>query len=439
MFPALPRRDAGAAATEVLAAALAAREDFAENDHIPAGYTYLGQFIDHDITFDPVSLLQRDNDPSALADFRTPRFDLDSVYGSGPADQPYLYDWDGPKQLRGVKLLLGASPGLNGKGTIPDLPRNAQERAVIGDGRNDEHVIIAQLHLLFLRFHNRIVDDLRDGGSGLDGMDLLEEARRRVRWHYQWIVAHEYLPLIADTAAADTPRRHFTWREEPFMPVEFSGAAFRFGHSMVRLSYRTRDGGETVHIVGTGGRPGGQLGGFRRVPAELEVQWHHFFALPDHEAPQKSMRINEVLSTPLRALPPDGAALARLNLQRGRALGLPAGADVARAMGTEPLTADELWARTHIGDTAARRALSDATPLWFYLLREASIKAGGKRLGPVGAGIVSEVLNGLLDGDPQSFRRQWPRWRPEYAGANGEFRMADLVAFTNAPAKRRSS
>ena len=51
---------------------------------VPAGYTYLGQFIDHDITFDPVSSLQRQNDPNALHNFRTPRFDLDSLYGAGP-------------------------------------------------------------------------------------------------------------------------------------------------------------------------------------------------------------------------------------------------------------------------------------------------------------------------------------------------------------------
>src|SRR5205809_988902 len=61
-----------------------------QDSWLAAGYTYLGQFIDHDITFDPASSLQRDNDPDSLVDYRTPRFDLDSVYGRGPLDQPYL-------------------------------------------------------------------------------------------------------------------------------------------------------------------------------------------------------------------------------------------------------------------------------------------------------------------------------------------------------------
>ena len=429
MFPALPRRDAGAAATEALASALTAISDNNENRSIPAGYTYLGQFIDHDITFDPVSQLQRDNDPSALVDFRTPRFDLDSVYGSGPAAQPYLYDWSGPRALRGVKLLVGSSPAPHGAPAIADLPRNAQERALIADGRNDEHLILAQLHLLFLRFHNRVVDHLREHHSGLAGPALLDEARRRVRWHYQWIVMHDYLPRLVGPRAAIAQRRDFSWRDEPFMPVEFSGAAFRFGHSMVRETYIPNNSTTAVPILTTG-RSARHLGGFRRLPAALQIDWDRFFALPGRREPQVSMRINEVLAKRLRALPPDGAALARLNLQRGRALGLPAGADVARAMGEEPLDAEALRLREHIADRAARKALTEATPLWYYVLREASA-GGGRQLGPVGGRIVAEVLNGLLDGDPQSFRRQWPRWRPELPGDDGGFTMADLIAFAH--------
>ena len=133
-----------------------------ENDRhtgtILSGYTYLGQFIDHDITFDPTSNIQRRNDPLALLNFRTPRFDLDSVYGGGRADQPFLYDWSGGKDA-GVRLLLDR----DGDGTFAteDLPRNRQGRALIGDARNDENAIVAQLHLLFIRFHNKIVGLVR--------------------------------------------------------------------------------------------------------------------------------------------------------------------------------------------------------------------------------------------------------------------------------------
>jgi hypothetical protein len=432
MFPALPRRDAGAAATEALAAALVAAIDSRDNPSIPAGYTYLGQFIDHDVTFDPVSQLQRDNDPSALVDFRTPRFDLDSLYGSGPADQPYLYDWSGPRALRGVRLLVGSSPTSNGGPPIADLPRNVQQRALVGDGRNDENLIVAQLHLLFLQFHNRVVDDLRAHRRGLGGPELLEEARRRVRWHYQWIVIHDYLPKVAGDAMAGVERRHFTWRDEPFMPVEFSGAAFRFAHSMVRERYQAKIGGITVPILRPDRRSGRHLGGFRPLPPALEIDWERFFVLPGRPAPQVSMGLNERLASPLRRLPPDGMSLARLNLQRGRALSLPAGADVARAMGEEPLTAEELKLHEHVPDRRLRQALLEATPLWYYLLREAGARgAGGQHLGPVGARIVAEVLTGLLDGDPHSYRRQSPRWRPELPGTDGDFTMADLVAFTH--------
>jgi hypothetical protein len=126
-----------------------------EESGIPALYTYFGQFIDHDITFDPASSLQRGNDPAALIDFRTPAFDLDNVYGRGPDDQPYMYDADG------LSFLLGDPISGSFDTKARDLPRNnaAIRRALIGDPRNDENAIVSQLQGLFLRFHNRLVAD----------------------------------------------------------------------------------------------------------------------------------------------------------------------------------------------------------------------------------------------------------------------------------------
>ena len=155
MFPRLHPVKLSTAAIDALVASMQDRRG-PDNPRIPAGYTYLGQFVDHDITFDPTSKLRGHNDPRTLANFRTPRFDLDSLYGSGPKDQPFLYDWSSERHP-GVKLLVGAS---SGEGSITaDLPRNAQGRALIGDARNDENLAVSAMHAAFLKFHNAILDN----------------------------------------------------------------------------------------------------------------------------------------------------------------------------------------------------------------------------------------------------------------------------------------
>src|SRR5204862_5238369 len=199
MFRTLPPAEFSPSDLHTLADAMAVAEadvtsadkvDAEENSAISSGYTYLGQFIDHDLTFDPASSLQKQNDPDALVDFRTPRFDLDCLYGRGPDDRPYLYEGDG------VRMLLGRP--LTGNPHDPntrDVPRNSPapgspKRALIGDPRNDENVIVSQLHATFLRFHNRIADLLH--GADAD----FHTVQRLVRWHYQWVVLHDFLPTI---------------------------------------------------------------------------------------------------------------------------------------------------------------------------------------------------------------------------------------------------
>src|SRR5882762_7467249 len=151
-------------------------QDDEENAGVPAGYTYLGQFIDHDITFDPASSLQQQNDPDALVDFRTPRLDLDSLYGRGPDDQHYMYS--GNKFRLGRKLFEGTVPT-----NVRDLPRfndpndqDGAKRALIGDKRNDENVIVSQLHAAMLQFHNRLVDQ--------QARASFKDIQQQVRWHY---------------------------------------------------------------------------------------------------------------------------------------------------------------------------------------------------------------------------------------------------------------
>jgi hypothetical protein len=357
LVPGLPACPTGPNVIEALVGLLESRKGVTQSD-IPAGFTYLGQFIDHDITFDPTPFAAAQRDPRALANFRTPRLDLDSVYGLGPDVQPYLYDRDAPG-----KLLLTEAPCL-------DLPRNRQGRALIGDPRNDENAIISQLHLLFLRFHNRIVDEL---GS-------FEAAQRLVRRHFHFIVLREYLPTVLGGPFTG-PREHFRFAGEPFIPVEFSGAAYRFGHSMVRHDY----GIERIPPGGIG--PGAvplfpDLEGFRPLVAEREIAWERFFKLAERD-PQESSAIDTRLAPALFRLPNGEPVLARRTLERGVKLGLPSGQDLARAMEVPALDEADL----HLAGLDARmqEALARATPLWYWILCEAQ-KAGGEHLGPLGRG-----------------------------------------------------
>jgi hypothetical protein len=421
-----------------------------ENTKIPAGYTYLGQFIDHDLTFDPVSSLERDNDPDALVDFRTPRFDLDCLYGRGPSDQPYMYEMDGRRLITG----LGVSNDKNFAG--PDLPRAANHRAIIGDPRNDENKLVSQLHSLMIRFHNKIAEttDLPFG-----------EVQRTVRYHYQWIVLHDFLPKIVgrplvesilnvrDDVVGTDPQgkpiharcahpdlRIYNPRNEAFIPIEFSVAAYRFGHSMVRPSYLINDlvppPPEHKRIpIFSGGSSTSNMSGFDILPRDWGLQWGFFFPLrSDPKFAQPSYKIDEEIADPLGNLPPSvasrPASLAERNLKRGVALRLPSGQDVARALGLSVLSDDQLFE-----DVGLRARFRGKAPLWYYILRESNVVAGAAQLGPVGARIVAETFIGVMWKDSHSRLRQSPAWRPTLKAdgtAPGTFTMPDLIKFAGA-------
>ena len=240
-------------------------------DGLEAGFTFLGQFIDHDITFDPTSSLERQLDPEAVENFRTPTLELDNVYGSGPGAHPHLY-------RRDDRALLLTSPVADSSGF--DLPRNSEGTALIGDPRNDENLIVSQLHLAMLRFHNAVVEEIRPNLSARE--TLFEAAQRLVRWHYQWIVLNEYLPKIVGRPMVDAAlaeRRFFKWRNEPFIPVEFAVAAFRFGHTQVRPGYAIS--GEFARPIfsptASGEALPADLNGGRPIKKEQLVEWNRYF------------------------------------------------------------------------------------------------------------------------------------------------------------------
>src|SRR5262245_23612633 len=199
-----------------------------------AGTTFMGQFMDHDMTFDQTSILGDETDPDDSPNTRSPTLDLDSVYGGGPNPSRQLYGHDGSK----IKLKVGPLEGPSG---VEDLPRDRNGVAILGDPRNDENVMLYQLHTAFLLFHNAAVDHVKKSNRRKDDDEVFDEARRLTRWHYQWMIVHEFLPLFIGQERTDRILRRgrkFYRPRVPFMPVEFQGAAYRFGHNMVRPSYR---------------------------------------------------------------------------------------------------------------------------------------------------------------------------------------------------------
>lgn len=418
--------------------------DNEENPDISAGYTYFGQFIDHDLTFDPASSLQKANDPDGLVDFRTPRFDLDCVYGRGPDDQPYIYD--GP-----IRLLLGNKLKLNPEGTQAfDLPRNTNGRALIGDPRNDENVIVSQLQGIFLRFHNAVATIM--AGS------TFAEVQQAVRWHYQWAVLHDFLPTIVGQKVVDDILPHadshksikeekprlffFRWRDDPFMPVEFSVAIYRFGHSMIRPIYRLNRQIDRIPIFASS-EP--NLRGFRPMNPNWTIEWELFFPIrasaPElgKDRLQPAYKIDSSLVNPLGTLPPeiakDPSSLALRNLKRGKSMGLPSGQRVSRYMGQKPIKDDKLKVGKAPDDDTNKtlvqlsKTFADNAPLWYYILAEAQHEHGGQRMGRIGGRILAEVFIGLLAGDNHSYLSQDPTFKPapELCRDGKTFGIADLI------------
>ena len=360
-----------------------------------AGWPIFGQFVAHDTTADRSVLRSRPN-TADLRNARSPQLNLECLYGDGPIGHPFLYQRNDP-----AKFLLG----LDGA----DLQRNAEGIAVIGDPRNDSHMLMSQLHLAMLKAHNAFVDEARLAGAANDR--VFEEAARQLRWHYQWIVLNEFLPaLVGQTLADQVLREGPQWfRPGPagFIPLEFADAAYRYGHAQIRHRYQLNRQTDPVPLFP-------DLLGFRPVPREHLVDWTLFFDSPAATSAQRSKKIDGRLVRALIQLPvavtgeceiDDYHSLAVRDLQRGQGVGLPSGEAVARHIGIVPLTEEQVG--------LASTGWHGETPLWYYVLREADACTSGHRLGPVGSRIVTEVLVGLIDADATSYRQGDQGWRPQ--------------------------
>jgi hypothetical protein len=446
--------------------------DGEENLAVPAGYTYFGQFIDHDLTFDTTSSFS--NPAIDASNLRSPRLDLDCVYGAGPDDQPYLYATETAGGLRkGASLLLGRElQGSNGRRDLLRVGSGDGARAVIGDPRNDENALVCNIQAAFIAFHNAVVNHLSAGSPTLSDRQVLNQARKLVRWTYQRIVTEDYLPRIIEPATHQTFKlrleRHgegafqlFSADKRGGIPIEFAGAAYRYGHSMVRTGYKL-NGDHLPQKIFTPGLGLDSLMGFGPLPDGHWIEWKRFF--PENNAfkaggerPLKNIntnsarlqwayRIDTSLVDPLSVLPEaigNGASLADLNLRRGNLLGLVSGQTVADQLGVPPLAAKYLVMRDSAGGdfgfAPIPEPLRAETPLWFYVLAEAQrelvdawhaknahnatalaldeadllegiedskhvrTRAPIAQLGPVGGMILLETFYGLLVADSESY------------------------------------
>ncbi|HYI53847.1 MAG TPA: heme peroxidase family protein [Microlunatus sp.] len=435
------------------------------NSTVAPIYTYWGQFVDHDLTANtdrntsvsivdaPLEPMQPEKVRQDLVNLRQPQLNLDSVYGNGPgATGPDEVPYDGDAFEIGTPQELNPAVNLPGG----DLPRDTtadsvdgRRRPLIGDGRNDENLVIAQLHVSFLRFHNNTLTWLQNHPeAALPGVCAFDRAKQLTQWHYQWVTVHDFLRTIAKPEVVDglldgTIAPVFTPpTDDPFMPLEFSIAAFRFGHSMVRGRYDWNKNFGTPAdppfstfeqlFQFTGG--GKFIGPLEKLPANWPAQFERLTGAeptpgdaPAGTPPRLARKIDTHLAGPLNDLRNEGSdadsvwvlrilkRLAVRNLLRGYRLALPTGQAVAGALGIAPLTVAQILkteptaaAGVFGADSPVNDALIDggfvtATPLWFYILREAEVLEDGNRLGPVGSRIVAETIIGQIRSDPDAF------------------------------------
>lgn len=428
-----------------------AGRETAPESSIPSGYTYFGQFVDHDITLDVSSTIDAPCDANLIPNMRTPALDLDSVYGRGPALDPFLYEFPSSGPPTAVKMKLGVNTNSGPGGasddnapsgmnipTTTDVPRvSGTNTAIIGDPRNDENLIVSQFHQTMLRFHNKVVDLLV--AMPFPG-DIFVEARKTVTHHYQWAVVHDFLKRIAGASAVTNALATVAAPVGSAfrMPVEFAAAAYRFGHSQIRDVYWVNHGLKNQSL--------GDVFAFIRAPrlpvfSNWVIDFNAFFetgiSVPIFN---RARKIDSVLANGLEFLPGFSGMMAELasrNLRRGLAFGLPSGQALASAFGITPMTTAQMTAGLPASELTILSKnggiLLSKSPLWYYVLREAAVVSLGEKLGPLGARVVTRTFVRMLKRDAGSFLNTAVVFSPFLPSAvPGDFTVVDLIKFAGA-------
>lgn len=422
--------------------------DSNEDGPADAGMTFLGQFVDHDITLDATSALGTRIDPATIPNVRTPSLDLDCVYGAGPEASPHLYGAFSDEADKNQEHFL-----VFGREDNPlDLARTCAGKALIGDPRNDENIIVAQVQAIFVQLHNILMSKRVENGEDAktiracahEGLPKhvwhdhvspkltnFEEVRRFIRLHYQWIVWCELLPAFVQQECLDWALENdpFGW-DAPVMPVEFTGAGYRFGHATTQFEYALTDGADPKGLFATLG--------FGRRPISGNIDYAKFFGMNGGVASQKARPVGPKLGLPLLNLPFVHGAIElaeieeTLTLDQSRNLALR---NMVRDRYTYQLASGQQMAARlgiHVIDPPAILTAKGITktPLWFYCLQEAAEKGDGKLTG-AGGRLVASVFANLLKRDPTTFLHV-PHFKP-WSGFDGQPSvLAGLIAYVDA-------
>ena len=446
MFPTLPPLKVSDAKLEALADAMIDTNPGAatgNNPNIPAGFTYFGQFVDHDITLDLTSLGDKEKDPLGIENFRTPSVDLDCVYGLGPDGSPHLYARNpAAGNKHGPKLLIGKNINT-GERRLPQRPA-AQPGRLRADRRPSQR-----------REPAGRADASRDAEVPQRGLRHAVERPQPAAGHLRRGAPDRHLALPVDRAARlgraadreghrreDPARRAqvLPLQEDPLHAGRVLGRGLPPRPLMVRQRYRhnrvfTRPPDFSLFFT-FAGLSGDIIGDLAPSPPTAPTpcrcfqQLDHRLAALLRTRPERrrcrhrstpSRKLDPYLVASLHNLPGGGGNLAFRNLKRGVNLGLPSGQDVAKHMKVKnPLTPDEIASDSNgstDGAVAKAQGLHTATPLWYYILKEAKVRHDGERLGPVGSTIISEVFVGLVHGDHNSFLWQVKNWKPTLPSA----------------------